>query len=77
MKSKLDSEEDLNILHWLSKVTSQEKQRSILSQHQEDTGGFLLESQKFIDWLEGKNRILWCIGSREHNIQPLDSELTC
>lgn len=67
ISSKLSNDRDLKILKWLSKMTSQEKQRGVLSQHQEGTGDFLLKSQKFMDWLSGKDRILWCIGPREYS----------
>ncbi|KAH0555888.1 hypothetical protein GP486_006166 [Trichoglossum hirsutum] len=62
IKSRFDSEETLRILEWLSKIESQKKQIDVLSRHQEGTGKFLLESQEFMDWRDGKDRILWCIG---------------
>ncbi|EXA32209.1 hypothetical protein FOVG_16580 [Fusarium oxysporum f. sp. pisi HDV247] len=62
MRSRSDKEEDAKILSWLSKLSSQKKQRDVLKNHQEGTGEFLLKSQEFMDWLDGKNRILWCIG---------------
>ncbi|KAK6343369.1 hypothetical protein TWF730_010960 [Orbilia blumenaviensis] len=59
----LRRDEDIKILNWLSSLKSQEKHRDILTQYQEGTGSYLLNSQYFREWLDGKNRILWCIGS--------------
>ena len=67
MKSNLDIKRNLEILNWLSILTSQEKQRNVLSQHQKGTGEYLLRSPKFMDWLDGKHRILWCIGPRKYS----------
>jgi hypothetical protein len=67
IESKLARKEDLEILSWLTKITSQEKLRGVLRNHQEGTGEFLLKSQKFMDWLDRKDRILWCIGPREYH----------
>ncbi|KAH8802621.1 hypothetical protein F5884DRAFT_846723 [Xylogone sp. PMI_703] len=58
----LNRDKDAKVLNWLSKLPSQKKQRDVLSQHEEGTGRFLLESQKFKNWLRGQYRILWCIG---------------
>lgn len=66
MISTLDKEKNVKILNWLSKIKSQAKQTGVLKDYQEGTGEFLLKSQKFMDWLDGKNRILWCIGPREY-----------
>jgi hypothetical protein len=53
------------ILDWLSKIPSQEKQTHILKSRQQGTGEYLLKSQIFKNWLDGKERVLWCIGPRE------------
>ncbi|RYP73845.1 hypothetical protein DL769_004146 [Monosporascus sp. CRB-8-3] len=54
--------DDLEIRNWFSEITSKEKQKAALRNHQKGTGKFLLKSRKFKDWLNGNYRILWCIG---------------
>ncbi|KAI0965301.1 Pfs, NACHT and ankyrin domain protein [Xylaria arbuscula] len=58
-----NNNKNIKILNWFSKLSSQEKHKDVLKEHQEGTGRFLLDSQKFIDWRNGKDRILWCIGA--------------
>ncbi|KAF2194389.1 purine and uridine phosphorylase [Zopfia rhizophila CBS 207.26] len=55
-------DEVIKIFNWFSNLTSQEKHKDVLNQHQKGTGEYLLKSQKFMHWLDGKDRILWCIG---------------
>jgi len=76
MMSMLDRKKDLKILNWLSKLNSQAKQTRVLKDHQEGTGDFLLKSHKFMNWLDGKYRILWCIGPRKYKWLVSFSTLT-
>jgi hypothetical protein len=65
LKSRTESDEDIKILNWLSKLIPKEKQRSFLTERQEGTGEYLLKGQGFVRWWNGENRILWCTGSGE------------
>ncbi|KAJ8059723.1 hypothetical protein OCU04_011368 [Sclerotinia nivalis] len=55
--------ESIQVLKWLSTIDCHSKQREILSRRHEGTGEWLFESQKYQDWLDGKDRLLWCSGS--------------
>ncbi|KAB8300991.1 hypothetical protein EYC80_002915 [Monilinia laxa] len=55
--------EGIKVLNWLSEIDCHSKQREILSQRQDGTGGWLFESQEYQDWLHGKGKLLWCSGS--------------
>ncbi|KAI9642854.1 hypothetical protein NHQ30_008588 [Ciborinia camelliae] len=55
--------ESIKVLKWLSRIDCHSKQREILSQRQEGTGEWLFESQEYQNWLDGKDKVLWCSGS--------------
>lgn len=61
-----ESEERLRILKWLSHLDFGPRLSDLLDRKQEGTGTWLLESQRFKDWLEGDVRTLWCPGMREY-----------
>ena len=52
----------MDILHWLSPLNFWMKQQDTLSRKEEGTGLWLFEEPAFKDWLEGRERILWCPG---------------
>lgn len=51
--------------NWLSSLDFGKEQKETFSKCAEGTGQWLLETQKFKDWLSGKQRVLWCPGDRE------------
>lgn len=54
------------ILHWLSQLDFLEKQNTTLAKHVQGTGQWLLESDRFREWLHGsENFALWCAGMRK------------
>ncbi|CAD6445238.1 4a4361a0-46ea-4436-a941-eb14bdffe16c [Sclerotinia trifoliorum] len=55
--------ESIQVLEWLSTIDCHSKQREMLSRRHEGTGEWLFESQKYQNWLDGKDRLLWCSGS--------------
>ncbi|APA12249.1 hypothetical protein sscle_09g070190 [Sclerotinia sclerotiorum 1980 UF-70] len=55
--------ESIQVLNWLSTIDCHSKQREILSRRHQGTGEWLFESQKYQNWLDGKDRLLWCSGS--------------
>jgi hypothetical protein len=59
-------EQDNAIIQWFSKIQSGEKQAHTLRSRQQGTCGYLLESSTFLSWLDGDERMLWCIGAREN-----------
>jgi hypothetical protein len=65
---KDSTEEDLlwKIVRWLSDIDFDDTQADIFVKHTKGTGQWLFESQQFKDWADGKFRILWCCGDREH-----------
>ncbi|KAA8571542.1 hypothetical protein EYC84_001542 [Monilinia fructicola] len=61
--TKQMDKEGIKALNWLSAIDCHSKQREILSQRQEGTGEWLFESQEYQNWLDGKDKLLWCSGS--------------
>ncbi|PQE08909.1 hypothetical protein CJF32_00002717 [Rutstroemia sp. NJR-2017a WRK4] len=64
MRSDLEDDKMRKILDWVSPLRMYDKQQDTFSRHQEDTGGWLLETPEFVSWLENQssNAILWCSG---------------
>ncbi|EWG49990.1 hypothetical protein FVEG_09329 [Fusarium verticillioides 7600] len=55
-----------NLIKWLSSLDFCDKQRSLFSKHHGDTGKWLLDSDKFQDWLSASDEestMLWCAGN--------------
>jgi hypothetical protein len=57
-------QETLRILDWISPLNFSNTQNDTFSRHHPGTGQWLLEASAFKDWLDGKNRMLWCPGLR-------------
>src|ERR1700686_5109446 len=62
MKSKLDRNEYLNILNWLTKIDYGPQQSDFLGRREAGTGQWLLDSGKFQAWVENKKQTLFCPG---------------
>ncbi|KAI9781623.1 MAG: hypothetical protein M1839_005840 [Geoglossum umbratile] len=62
MRSKLDRDEDLKILNWLTPVNYGSQQSDFIKRRQEGTGTWLLHANEFNTWLEKKNKTLFCPG---------------
>ncbi|KAJ7576518.1 ankyrin repeat-containing domain protein [Mycena floridula] len=49
-------------LQWISQLDFHSIQESTLSKRTEGTGIWLLRNPQFLDWMEGKTKLLWCSG---------------
>jgi hypothetical protein len=62
MRYKLDKEEDIKILDWLTPVNYGPQQTDYIERRQPGTGQWLLDSLEFQAWLETNNQTLFCPG---------------
>ena len=62
MRSKLDRNEDLKILDWLTPVDYGPQQSDFIDRRQEGTGQWLLDSDDFQRWLNQSKQTLFCQG---------------
>ncbi|PQE04200.1 hypothetical protein CJF31_00002116 [Rutstroemia sp. NJR-2017a BVV2] len=64
MRFDLEENKVGEILDWVSPLRMYDKQQDTFSRHQEETGGWLLETPEFVRWLENQSSsaILWCPG---------------
>jgi len=62
MRSKLDRDEDLEILNWLTPINYGSQQSDYIKRRQEGTGQWLLDSKEFQAWLETSKQTLFCPG---------------
>ena len=62
MSSKLDKEEDLNILKWLTPIDYAAQQSDHISRRQPGTGQWLLYSAEYQEWLKSPGKTLFCPG---------------
>jgi hypothetical protein len=62
VKSKLDRNEDLEILNWLTTVDYGPQQSDYLRRRQPGTGKWLLDSSKYQGWLDTSKQTLFCPG---------------
>lgn len=56
------SEENKAILNWLTSIDYAPQQSDFIARRQEGTGQWLLESEKFQEWLTKSEQILFCPG---------------
>ncbi|KAF7538021.1 hypothetical protein G7Z17_g12712 [Cylindrodendrum hubeiense] len=61
-RAKLDRKEDADILKWLTPIDYGLQQSDYLGRRQPSTGNWLLESEKFLGWLDARNQTLFCPG---------------
>ncbi|KAF4451437.1 hypothetical protein F53441_5605, partial [Fusarium austroafricanum] len=61
-RAKLDRKEDIEILDWLTPIDYGPLQSDYLSRRQAETGNWLLQSKKFLDWLAASKQTLFCPG---------------
>ncbi len=62
LQSQGNDQEHQKILDWISPLEFSSQQSAILSQRQEGTGKWLLESREFKAWMSNNHRPLHCIG---------------
>ena len=62
MRSKLDKEEDLDILKWLTPIDYATQQSDHISRRQPGTGQWLLHSAEYQEWLRIPGKTLFCPG---------------
>lgn len=56
------NEERKKIAQWISPTNFTARHAAILSTRHPDTGGFLLNSTQFEEWIQGKHKTLFCPG---------------
>ena len=64
---QLKSEEDRDIIEWLSPLNYWTKQNDIFDWRHEGTGEWLIRHPEFEKWIEGDTQVLWCPGNRISN----------
>lgn len=62
MRSKLDKEEDRNILKWLAPIDYATQQSDYISRRQPGTGQWLLDSPEYQEWSKTPGKTLFCPG---------------
>ena len=62
MRSKLDKEDDLNILKWLTPIDYANQQSDYIRRRQPGTGQWLLGSSEFQKWFNNPGETLFCPG---------------
>ena len=62
MRSRLDKEEDLNVLKWLTPIDYATQQSDHISRRQPGTGQWLLDSAEYQEWLDSPGKTLFCPG---------------
>lgn len=62
MRFKLDKEEDLNVLKWLTPIDYATQQSDHISRRQSGTGEWLLDSAEYQEWLKSPGKTLFCPG---------------
>jgi hypothetical protein len=62
MRSKLDRNEDLEILNWLTPIDYGPQQSDYIRRRQAETGQWLLDSEEFQTWLGIDKQTLFCPG---------------
>ena len=62
MRSKLNRQEDLEILDWLTPIDYTNQQCDLINRRQRGTGQWLLDSPEFKTWMDTKKQTLFCPG---------------
>lgn len=62
MKSKLDKDEDIKVLNWLTPIDYAPQQKRFIGMRQPGTGQWLLDSDEYQAWLKTDKQILFCPG---------------
>src|SRR5882762_6047914 len=62
MRSRLNNDEDIKVLDWLTPVNYGSQQSDFINRRQPGTGQWLLESKEFQTWLNSDRQTLLCPG---------------
>lgn len=62
MRSKLDKKEDLEILNWLTSIDFGPQNNDYIKRRQPGTGEWLLEHDKYQNWIGKREQTLFCPG---------------
>ena len=62
MRFKLNNDEDMEVLDWLTPVNYGSQQSDFINRRQPGTGQWLLESEEFKTWLNSDRQTLFCPG---------------
>jgi hypothetical protein len=62
MRFKLNNDEDIKVLDWLTPVNYGPQQSDFINRRQPGTGQWLLDSPEFQTWLNAENQTLFCPG---------------
>jgi hypothetical protein len=63
-RARLEDEESLKVVKWLSDLNFWAKQDDAFKRCQEGTGEWLLSDSIFRSWMDGDTTVLWCPGAR-------------
>lgn len=62
IRDKLDKDEDVQILNWITPIDYARQQSTFISLRKEGTGQWFLDSTEFQDWIKTDNQTLFCPG---------------
>jgi hypothetical protein len=60
----LQTQQDRQIVNWLSDLNFWAKQDDTFERHEEGTGQWMLDDPQFQSWINGDTAVLWCPGDR-------------
>ena len=59
------------ILDWIAPITFEHHHRAIIRERGRDTGIWILQHPKFLEWASGKSKRIWCPGIRTLDLRTL------
>jgi hypothetical protein len=62
VKLNIEAKKRIDVLNWLSSMDSKSKHNEIKSKRVKGSGKWLLESEKFVNWLKESSSMLYCKG---------------
>ncbi|KAG8527048.1 uncharacterized protein KY384_008477 [Bacidia gigantensis] len=62
LRNRQKDDEMREIIQWLSPLNFATRHQDIFSKHQEGTGQWFLDDDKFVQWKTGNSRLIWCPG---------------
>jgi hypothetical protein len=62
LELKIQAKKRVDMLNWLSSMDFKSKHDEIKSKRVKDSGKWLLETEKFLDWMKESSSMLYCKG---------------